>query len=82
MISYDDYVAERAQDRGLIPHDVISRTVEGATPLKAWREYLGLTQAVVAGRLGVTQSAYAQQEISDRLRRSSREKIAGAFGYY
>ncbi len=80
VIPYEDYVAERAQDRGLVPHDVISRTVDGATPLKAWREYLGLTQAVVAGRLGVTQSAYAQQENSDRLRRSSRQKIAAALG--
>lgn len=80
VIPYEDYVAERAQDRGLIPHDVVSRTVDGATPLKAWREHLGLTQAVVAERLGVTQSAYAQQENSDRLRKSSREKIAAALG--
>jgi len=80
VIPYEDYVAERAQDRGLIPHDVISRTVDGATPLKAWREHLGLTQADVAERLGVTQSAYAQQENSDRLRKSSREKIAAALG--
>jgi len=58
-----------------------SRTHCGrATPLKAWREHLGLTQADVAQRLGVTQSAYAQQENSQRLRKSSREKIAAALG--
>lgn len=80
VIPYEDYIASRAEDRGLIPHDVISRTVDGATPLKAWREHLGLTQTEVAQRLGVTQSAYAQQENSDRLRKSSREKIAAALG--
>lgn len=80
VIPYEDYIATRAQDCGLIPHDVISRTVDGATPVKAWREHLGLTQTEVAQRLGVTQSAYAQQESSDRLRKSSREKIATALG--
>ena len=34
----------------------------------------------IAKRLGISQPAYAQQENSDRLRKSSREKIAGALG--
>ncbi len=80
VIPYDDYIASRAEDRGLIPHEVISRTVDGATPVKAWREHLGLTQADVALRLGISQPAYAQQEKSERLRKSSREKIAIALG--
>lgn len=78
VIPYDDYIASRAEDRGLIPHDVISRTVDGATPVRAWRAHLDLTQADVAQRLGISQSAYAQQENSERLRKSSREKIAAA----
>ena len=64
----------------LIPHDVISRTVDGATPTRAWREHLGMTQAVMADRLGISQSAYAQQENSVRPRKASREKIAAALG--
>lgn len=80
VIPYDEYIASRNADRGLIPHDVISRTVDGATPVKAWREHLGLTQTEVAQRLGVSQSAYAQQENSERLRKPSREKIATALG--
>lgn len=80
VIPYADYMADRRSDRNLIPHDVISRTVEGATPLRAWREYLGLTQAQVAERIGISQSAYAQQEKSEHLRKSSREKIASALG--
>lgn len=80
VIPYDQYMSGRAQGDGLIPHDVISRTVDGATPARAWREHLGLTQAEVAKRLGVSQSAYAQQENSERLRKASIEKIAEALG--
>jgi len=67
-------------DHTLIPHDVISRTVDGATPIRAWREHLGLTQADLAQRLGISQSAYAQQENSTRLRKDTRERIAKVLG--
>ena len=80
VIPYADYVQQHTEHLDLIPHDVISRTVDGATPLRAWREHLGLTQADVAKRLGITQSAYAQQENSQRLRKTSRDKIAAALG--
>ena len=40
----------------------------------------GLTQADVARRLGISQSAYAQQEGSERLRKMTREKVAAALG--
>jgi DNA-binding XRE family transcriptional regulator len=52
------------------------------TPVRAWREHLQLTQAEVAERLGISQPAYAQQEISTRLRRTTKEKIAEAFGIH
>jgi predicted transcriptional regulator len=61
-----------------IPHEVVSATVDGATPVRAWREYRKLTQAEVAARLGISQSSNAQQENSDSLRRSTIEKIAAA----
>jgi len=80
VIPYGEYMARRNVDSDLIPHDVVDRAVDGATPVRAWREHLGLTQAVVAERLGVSQSAYAQQESRDRLRKASREKIAAALG--
>lgn len=41
VIPYAEYIAGRMQDRSLIPHAVIERTVEGATPVRAWREHLG-----------------------------------------
>lgn len=80
VIPYAQYVQDYAIERDLIPHDVVSRTVDGATPVRAWREHLGLTQAEVAERLGIAQPSYAKQEASDKLRTSTREKIAAALG--
>lgn len=50
------------------------------TPIRAWREHLQLTQAEIAERLGISQSAYAQQETAERPRKATREKIAKVFG--
>ena len=80
VIPYVDYIEQLNAGRGLIPHDVVSRTVDGVTLMRAWREHRGLTQAEVARRLDISQSAYAQQEASERLRKSSRDKIAAALG--
>ena len=84
VIPYAAYMAAQRcpspASHTLIPHDVVSRTVNGATPMRAWREHLKLTQAEVAQRMGISQSAYAQQERSKRLRVRSRQKIALALG--
>jgi len=81
VIPYADYIAQHARDNNLIPHDVVRRALaDDVPPARAWREHLGLTQAEVAGRIGVSQSAYAQQEASTRMRKATREKIAGALG--
>jgi DNA-binding XRE family transcriptional regulator len=66
--------------RNLIPHDVVSRAVDGTSPVRAWREHLELTQAEVAERLGITQPSYAKQEADNNLRKVNREKIAAALG--
>ncbi|MFM0355485.1 helix-turn-helix transcriptional regulator [Paraburkholderia nemoris] len=75
-----EYVPEHSGEREPIPHEVVSATVGGATPSRAWREHLGLKQAEVAARIGISQPAYSQQEAKERLRESSREKIAAALG--
>lgn len=64
----------------LIPHEVVSLLVNGATPIRAWREHLNLTQDVVAKRMGISQPAFAQQETVAKPRKGTREKIAAAFG--
>ncbi|PRA54154.1 MULTISPECIES: helix-turn-helix domain-containing protein [Pseudomonas] len=79
VIPYQQYVAQQGSDE-LIPHAVVSRIVDGATPIRAWREHLNLTQDEVARRLGISQPALAQQEAVNKPRRATREKIAAAFG--
>lgn len=63
-----------------VPNAVVGKVInQNMTPIRAWREHLGLLQAIVAQRLGISQSAYAQQEAKDTARKSTREKIARAF---
>lgn len=69
-------------NNNLIPHEVVSHIVDGATTVRAWREYLSLTQDEVAKRLGISQPAFAQQESVAKPRRATREKIAIAFGIH
>ncbi|MNQ79011.1 helix-turn-helix protein [compost metagenome] len=48
----------------------------------AWRKHLGLTQAEVASRIGITQAAYAQQEQATKPRKPTLDKIAQALGIH
>ena len=80
VMPYADFVKAYEQDGDLIPHEVVSATVHGATPVRAWREYLKLTQAEVAGRLGISQPSYARQEAGESLRPATISKIAAALG--
>jgi predicted transcriptional regulator len=68
--------------RGTIPNEVVGKIVEDEmTPIRAWREYLGLTQAEVAARLEVSQAAFAQFEAPDaKPRKRTLERIAEALG--
>lgn len=79
VIPYEDYLSQHGGN-DLIPHEVVSLIVDGATPIRAWREHLHLTQDEVARRLGISQPAYAQQETVAKPRKATREKIAMAFG--
>lgn len=81
VIPYADYIRQQENKGDYIPHEVVSLMVDNDwTPVRAWREHLGLTQTDMAQRLGVSQSAYAQQESSNKLRKTSREKIAAVLG--
>ncbi|MNF00930.1 helix-turn-helix protein [compost metagenome] len=80
MLPYADYIASRPQE-DLVPNEVVGYMVkEGLTAIAAWRRHLDMTQAEVAQRLGISQSAYAQQEAAERPRKATREKIAAALG--
>jgi len=64
-----------------IPADVVDFALDHqCSAARAWREYLQLTQAQVAGAMGITQGAYAQLERKTSIRPASRQKIAAALG--
>jgi DNA-binding XRE family transcriptional regulator len=65
-----------------IPDEVVRANIMEDVPLiRAWREYLGFTQAEVAGRMGISQSALAQMESPDaKPRKTTLLKLARALG--
>ena len=80
VIPYAQYIKEHPQE-DLVPNEVVGYMVkESLSPAAAWRKHLGLSQAQVAERIGITQSAYAQQEQAASPRKATREKIAAALG--
>lgn len=86
VLPYEEYVKIRKpfipDDGESVPNDVVWKTInENITLIRAWREYLGLTQQEVAGRMGVSQAALSQMESGEKkLRKASLEKIATALG--
>jgi DNA-binding transcriptional regulator YiaG len=79
VIPYREYLSLSGRAEPTVPNAVVGKVInQNLTPIRAWREYLGLTQTVVARRLGISQSAYAQQEAKETVRKSTREKIARA----
>jgi DNA-binding XRE family transcriptional regulator len=67
--------------RGTVPNEVVKLSFErGVTPMAAWREHFGLTQAEVAARMGITQAAYAQVERVKQPRKVTLEKASAAMG--
>lgn len=67
--------------RSGVPNEIVNVAYErGVSPMAAWREHLGLTQAEVASRIGIAQAAYAQMERSRLPRKATLEKVAAAMG--
>ena len=87
VIPYDEYIEEfgseaKTDEEVTIPHAVVKlNIVNGYSLIRAWREYLGLTQAEAAKRIGTSQPGFAQIEAPDaNPRTSTLIKIAEAFG--
>lgn len=83
VIPYADYLMLTGTkpvniDTG-VPSEVVNMVFDrNYSPIKAWREYLGLSQIDVAKKIGVSQSAYSQYEKSANLRKATVAKIATA----
>ena len=84
LVPYDEYVRSttRSTSKTYLPHAVVEKAaVEGKSMVRAWREYKKLSQAEIAGRLGITQAAYSQLEKSqERMRGATLSRIAAALG--
>lgn len=81
VMPYADWLASRDRDNSLVPNEVVNFIFDNDwTPMRAWREHLGLTQADVAKRVGISQAAYAQMENVAKPRPGTLKKIALALG--
>ena len=79
VLPYAEWIAQHDRDQAGVPHQVVNLVFDNNwRPIRAWREYLNLTQAEVAKRIGVSQAAYAQSEAAAKPRKSTLKKIANA----
>jgi DNA-binding Xre family transcriptional regulator len=71
--------AQKASDSG-IPQEVVeAHVIRNDSLIKAWREYLGITQKELADRMEISQAAVAKFENPGaRLRRTTLRKICAA----
>ena len=86
VVPYEEYaaafsskVAQEANEP-TVPHEVAIRVLkEQVSPIRAWREHLGLTQAEVAAGIKISQSAFAQTEAPEaKPRMNTLKKVAAA----
>lgn len=80
---YEEKFEGRPDEEVFLPHEVVElmHLGEGMPLIRAWREHLGLTQRDVAGRMGVSQAAYAKMEAAGSTPRvATLKKIAAAMG--
>ena len=87
VIPWDEYQAlirnQSTPDESEIwfPNEVVKANVRGDSLIKAWREYFKLTQAELAEKAGMKQSALARLESNNTTpRKSTLAKLADAMG--
>lgn len=72
---------DAAQAPKPLPREVAWLVEEGYSPIRAWREHLGVTREELGRRLAVSPAAVAQLEArKSRPRGATLKKIAAVFG--
>ena len=82
VVPYDQFQRMRGRAMAdVVPHEVVNIAFDrGVSPMCAWREHLGLTQAELASRIGISQAAYAQMERARKPRQATLDKVARGLG--
>ena len=62
--AYDEAMAS---DDELVPSAVVDRLIGGENKIKVWREYRGMSQAVLAEKASMAQASIAQMEGGKRI---------------
>lgn len=81
LVPYEEYLQLGEQNNALtVPQIVVEKHVlQNMSLIRAWREYLGLSQQTIAKRMGISHSAYSQMEHTEaNPRRKTINKIATA----
>lgn len=82
VVPYADFLRLTSRVETAVPNEVVERVIMGkVTPIRAWREHLGLTQSEVAARMEISQAALAQIESPEaHPRKSTLRRVAQALG--
>lgn len=83
VVPYSDWLKLTGQEsEALVPHAVVDLVfVKGLSPLAAWRKYKNISQADIAGAMGITQAAVAQIEKADsKPQQKTIERYTAALG--
>ncbi|MFN8439654.1 MAG: helix-turn-helix transcriptional regulator [Caldilineaceae bacterium] len=82
VVPYEDFLRLGSRQEHGVPNAVAEKVLIGKlTPIRAWREQLGLTQTEVAARMGISQAAFAQIEAPEaKPRKSTLRRVAQALG--
>ena len=82
IVPYEDFLRLQRKEEAWVPNEVVERVIiSKTTPIRAWREHLGLTQTQVAEKMAISQAALTQLEAADaRPRKSTLRRVAQALG--
>ena len=80
VVPYEEFLRLESKQEHWVPNQVVERVIMGKlTPIRAWREQLGLTQAEVVARMEISQAAFAQLEAAGtKPRKSTLRRVAQA----